>query len=209
MPVSRRELARLAYAAALVRPIGATRVDARLIVRVRVMLDQGVHGAKGLDASEVARFSTYQDKAERDFAISGIAFELECTEGAFLRKQGYSEIPSRFMDARAINLFVTDSLGYDVDRERTGGCSTGPTRAGTRFAADPFYKTFLGLSQAGEMTLEHEYAHHFTLDTSKRPTATGNVWADLRNDYWLWRQRRGARIPEFRVCTKAVWAMPA
>ena len=52
----------------------------------------------------------------------------------------------------------------------------------------------------------HEYAHHFTLDTAGKSTVKGNFWADLRNDYWLWRQRRGTAIAEFRACAGAEWA---
>jgi hypothetical protein len=105
-----------------------------------------------------------------------------------------------------INVFVTDSLGYDIDRDRTGGCSMGPRPRGPRFGGDPFFKIFLGLREAGESTLAHEYAHHFSLDTQRRPTSAGNFWADLRNDYWLWRQRHGVPILEFRACANSEWA---
>jgi hypothetical protein len=104
---------------------------------------------------------------------------------------------------------VTDALGYDIDRDRTGGCSMGPRPPNRRSGGDPFYKTFLGLRDAHTTTLPHEYAHHFTLDTQRRPTAAGNLWADLRNDYWLWLQRRGMRIMEFRACANAEWARQA
>ena len=69
-----------------------------------------------------------------------------------------------------------------------------------------FYKTYLGLREAGPNTLLHEYAHHFCLDTKTSRDAVGNFWADMRNDYWLWRQRHGAIIPEFRACAGAEWA---
>jgi hypothetical protein len=105
-----------------------------------------------------------------------------------------------------INLFVTVTLGYDIDRDRTGGVSMGPRPASRQAGAYPFYTTYYGLRDAGENTLEHEYAHHFTLDTRHRPGAAGNFWADVRNDYWLWRQRQGAAIPEFRACAGAPWA---
>ena len=112
------------------------------------------------------------------------------TEGAYLRQQGYSEIPEKFLTLKAINLFVTESLGYDIDKDRTGGCSIGPRPRRPGFSPDPFYKIFLGLNDTGEKVLPHEYAHHFTLDTRRQPTVMRNSWADLRNDYWLWRQRQ-------------------
>jgi len=100
---------------------------------------------------------------------------------------------------------VTLSLGYDIDRDRTGGSSSGPRPRGPRTAPQPYYTTFLGLLYADNTTLVHEFAHHFTLDTSRRPTGGANLWADLRNDYWLWRQRHGAPIAEFRACVGAPW----
>ena len=170
------------------------------------MFDRGAHSGKGLDSTEIAAFRICQERARADYAVSGIYFDLRYTDGAYLRRQGYSEIPSQFLVLKAINLFVTFTLGYDVDRDRTGGASSGPRPRYRGVAADPFYKTFLGLRDASEFTLEHEYAHHFTLDTTRNPTAAGNFWADLRNDYWLWRQRHGAPIPEFRACANAPWA---
>ena len=177
-----------------------------IVISVNAMLDQGAHSGKGLGESEISKFKAYQEKARREYATSGILFEVRVVEGAFLRKQGYSQIPSRFLARGTINLFVTDTLGYDIDRDRTGGCSIGPLPPGPRFGRDPFYKTFLGLREAGETTLAHEYAHHFTLDTRRNPSATGNFWADLRNDYWLWRQRHGVPIMEFRACANSEWA---
>ena len=35
-----------------------------------------------------------------------------------------------------INLFVTDTLGYDIDRDRTGGCLMGPLPPGRRSGGD-------------------------------------------------------------------------
>ena len=142
-------------------------------------------------------------KARREYAASGIRFDLRMVEGAYLRTQGYSEIPSNFLAGKMINLFVTDTLGYDIDRDRTGGCSMGPRPPAPKIGGDRYFKTFLGLREASEATLEHEYAHHFTLDTLERPTAAANLWADLRNDYWLWRQRHGVPILEFRRCANA------
>ena len=188
---------------------GAAGSAARLrsiIVSVRVLFDQGAHSGKGLSQSEIATFNRYQEKASREFAISGIFFEVQTVPGAYLRTQGYSEIPERFLARRAINVFVTETLGYDIDRDRTGGCSTGPHPRTPRFAPDPFYKTFLGLKDASDTTLPHEYAHHFTLDTTRNPTVAGNVWSDLRNDFWLWRQRHGASIAAFRACVNSEWA---
>jgi len=177
-----------------------------IVVSVNVLLDQGAHSGKGLGPAERAAFNGYQEKARREYAISGIFFELRVVEGAFLRKQGYSDIPEKFLTRRVINLFVTDTLGYDIDRDRTGGCSIGPRQRGPHSAPDPYYRTFLGLRDARETTLEHEYAHHLTLDTQRNPTAAGNFWADLRIDYWLWRQRHGAPIEDFRACAHSEWA---
>jgi hypothetical protein len=167
---------------------------------------QGAHSGKGLGDGELSAFKYYQEKARREYATSGIRFEVHVTEGAYLRTQGYAEIPTKFLVGKTINLFVTDTLGYDIDKDRTGGCSIGPHPPAPRYGGDRFYKTFLGLKDAGEKTLSHEYAHHFTLDTRRNPSATGNFWADLRNDYWLWRQRHGVPIPEFRACASSEWA---
>lgn len=177
-----------------------------LAIGVSVMLDRGAHSARGLDESEIAKFKQYQEKARREYATSGILFDVRFVEGAYLRTQGYSEIPEKFLARKMINLFVTDTLGYDIDRDRTGGCSVGPRPRGPRSAPDPFYNTFLGLRDASDTTLAHEYAHHFTLDTLRNPTMTGNVWADLRNDFWLWQQRHGVPILQFRACAHSEWA---
>jgi hypothetical protein len=101
----------------------------------------------------------------------------------------------KFLVRGTLNLLVTDALGYDIDRDRTGGCSMGPLPPSRRSGGDPFYRTFLGLRDA-----------HVTLDTRRRPTAAGNLWADLRNDYWLWLQRHGMPILEFRACAHSEWA---
>lgn len=177
-----------------------------IVITVNAMFDAGAHSGNGLDAREIEKFRSLQDNARREFAVSGIVFDLRFTEGAFLRKQGYSEIAGRPLSRSAINLFVTDSLGYDIDRDRTGGCSIGPLLRSRHSGGDPFYKTFLGLRDASENTLPHEYAHHFTLDTKRNPTSVGNFWADLRNDYWLWRQRHGVPVMEFRACAHSEWA---
>ena len=170
------------------------------------MLDRGAHFGKGLAEDQIARFRYLQEKARREYATSGIRFDVHVLEGAYLRQQGYSEIPSKFLARGTINLFVTESLGYDIDRDRTGGCSMGPRAPSRRSGGDPFYKSFLGLREAGENTLAHEYAHHFTLDTRRNPTAARNIWADIRNDYWLWLQRHGMAIMEFRACATSEWA---
>jgi len=177
-----------------------------IVISVQAMLDRGAHSGKGLAEGEIARFRYFQEKARREFATSGIRFDVHVLEGAYLRQQGYSEIPSKFLALRTINLFVTESLGYDIDRDRTGGCSMGPRPPSRRSGGDPFYKSFLGLREAGENTLAHEYAHHFTLDTRRSPAAARNFWADIRNDYWLWLQRHGMAIMEFRACATSEWA---
>jgi hypothetical protein len=178
-----------------------------IIISVSVMFDRGAHSGKGLSDREQALFRSHQERARREYATSGIVFDLRYIEGAYLRTQGYSEIPEKFLTPKTINLFVTGSLGYDVDKDRTGGSSTGPHGAGPHGGGrDPFYKTFLGLTEAHDNTLVHEYAHHFTLDTQHNPTGAGILWADVRNDYWLWRQRHGVPIAAFRACAAAEWA---
>jgi hypothetical protein len=177
-----------------------------IAISVNVMFDRGAHSGRGLADTEISRFKAFQDKAGRNYGVSGIHFDLRMTDGAYLRQQGYSELPEKFLTRAAINLFVTGTLGYDIDRDRTGGCSMGPRPLSRQSGGDPFYKTFLGLREAGDTTLEHEYAHHFSLDTRKRPTAAGNFWADLRNDYWIWLQRHGVSIMAFRACAGSPWA---
>ena len=191
--MNRRDFMALGFAAAVGGP---------LTVRVQVLFDRGAHGGKGLTGRETALFTAFQAKAQHEYAVSGIRFDLSYLEGAYLRQQGYSEIPDQFLSVSAINLFVTESLGYNIDKDRTGGCSMGPRRPSRRSGGDPTYKTFLGLREAHDTTLPHEYAHHFTLDTQHRPSAAGNLWADLRNDSWLWRQRRtNRRVPAVRRAT--------
>ena len=177
-----------------------------ILVSINLMFDAGAHSRNGLTAAEISTFERYQENARREFATSGIHFEIRRTEGAYLRQQGYSEIPDKFLAHRTINVFVTETLGYDIDRDRTGGSSVGPRPRSHFAAADPFYKTFLGLREASETTLAHEYAHHFALDTQKSASAAKNFWTDLRNDYWLWRQRHGTPIEGFRGCAGAEWA---
>jgi hypothetical protein len=177
-----------------------------IVISVLVMFDRGAHKAHGLSPRERATFKLYQDQASREFATSGIVFDLHFTEDAFVRDEGYSEIPEKFLVKNAINLLVTDRLGYDIDKERTGGCSFGPQPISKMSGGNPYYTTFLGLNDASAKTLLHEYAHHFTLDTQKKPKSGGNSWADIRNNYWLWRQRHGSPIPEFRACANLKWA---
>jgi hypothetical protein len=177
-----------------------------IIVCVNVLLDGWAHSGKGLNADELSTFRRDQESARREFAISGILFDLHFVEEAYLRTQGYSEIPEKFLQPKMINLFVTSTLGYDIDKDRTGGCSIGPRPRRPGFAGDRYYKTFLGLKDASETTLAHEYAHHFSLDTRRNPTMMRNSWADLRNNYWLWQQRRGTPIPQFRACATSEWA---
>lgn len=182
-----------------------------ILIRVHALLDRAAHSGNGLNQREIAAFMRYQERALREYSISGIRFDIQTVDGAYLRTQGYSEIPDKFLARKAINLFVTETLGYDIDTSRSGGCSIGPSTGGPhprgpRSPGDPYYKIFLGLKDAGETTLRHEYAHHFTLDTTRNPTIAGNVWADFRNEYWLWRQSRGIPILQFRACAHAEWA---
>ena len=179
-----------------------------LVISVHVLFDQAAHSGKGLGEAERSKFHAFQNKAAREYANSGIEFELDYLEGAFSRKQGYSEIPDQFIAPGKINIFVTGTLGYDSDRSRTGGSSIGPRPSGPGLKGNRFYITFLGLNEASESTLAHEYAHHFALDTRNSRSISGNFWTDLRNDYWLWRQRHGVPISGFRSCSNAEWARP-
>lgn len=205
-PVARREFIALWSAGSAFLTLSGRQALKPIVISVHAMFDRGAHSGKGLGDRELSVFKSYQDEASREYSTSGILFDLRVVEGAYLKSQGYSEIPEKFLARESINLLVTDTLGYDIDRDRTGGCSIGPRPRGPRVAADPFYKTFLGLREATERTLVHEYAHHFTLDTTRNPTVAGNLWADLRNDYWLWRQRHGVPILQFRACANARWA---
>src|SRR5580700_9122316 len=84
-----------------------------IVIRLHVLLDQGAHSGKGLADAEVSKFQRYQEEARREFATSGILFDVHFVEGAYLRTQGYSVIPDKFLARGVINLFVTDRLGYD------------------------------------------------------------------------------------------------
>jgi len=201
MDLSRREFAAWAAASA---GVGQSRRP--LIVRVQVLFDAGAHLARGLTEREISQFYDWQQEARREYVHSGILFDLHARYGAYMRQQGYSAIPDQFLSPVMINVFVTPSLGYDIDKDRTGGCSIGPRAPDRHSGGNPFYITFLGLSDARVTTLPHEYAHHFTLDTRHNTGVAGNFWADLRNDYWLWRQRHGEPIPEFRACAGSPWA---
>ena len=153
-PLQRRQFILLGAAGAQALP--------PLVVRVHVMFDQGAHEGRGLSASERAQFGRYQENARREFAVSGLLFDVCTIEGAYLRTQGYSEIPGQFLALGRINVFVSNTLRYDVDRDRTGGASQGPYPSRPGLPGNRVYKTFLGLREAGENTLAHEYAHHFT-----------------------------------------------
>ncbi|MBV9769449.1 MAG: hypothetical protein JOZ32_07750 [Bryobacterales bacterium] len=204
--IRRREFLFSAIAGANAIVLNAGEALRPIVISVHAMLDRGAHSGKGLRDSEIALFKICQEKARREYAVSGIHFDVRTVEGAYIRQQGFSEIPDKFLARGTINLFVTDTLGYDIDRDRTGGCSVGPHPRRGRFAGDPFYETFLGLSDANEGTLAHEYAHHFTLDTKRKSTWLSNSWADFRNNYWLWLQRRGVPIMAFRACANSEWA---
>lgn len=148
-----------------------------------------------------------QAAADRHFEHSGLRFDVRTIEKAYLRLQGNARIADTFLAPDRINVFVTASLPYDLDRQRTGGASVGPYARGPMFPGNRYYQTFLGLADAGANTLEHEYAHHLTLDTSQAAGPAGNFWSDLRNDYWLWRQRSGASIEAFRRCQATPFAV--
>jgi len=190
----------------LVGRAGPAIMLAPIVVSVRVLFDAGARSGRGLVANDCGKFLHHQEVARREFAASGIHFQVEYISGAYLRTQGYSEIPDQFLALGRINVFVSDTLRLDVDSQRTGGASVGPWPSRPGVSGNRFYKTFFGLREAGGNTLGHEYAHHLARDTTESPSTTGNLWADFRNDYWLWRQRRGAAIEGFRVCADLPWA---
>lgn len=180
----------------LLLPLAAAAAGPTLTIFVQVLFDQGVNDRRGLNAAQRAQFWSMQEQARREFAVSGIRFDVRVTEGAYLRTQGYSVIPDQFLARGRVNVFVTDTLRLDVDSQRTGGASSG----------GPVYRTLIGLREAHPGTLAHEYAHHLAGDTARPASLKANFWADLRNDYWLWRQRRGTPIAEFRGCAGSAWA---
>ena len=169
-----------------------------IVVGVNVMFDQAAHAAKGLTADEIALFHSYQGRAAQEFGISGIRFDLHYTEGAYLREQGFADIPDKFLLRGTINLFVTESLRYDLDHDRTGGCSIGPRPRGPGIAPDPFYKTFLGLKDARWTTLPHEYAHHFVLDTQRCVNGTESRFPNSKPA----RTRNGQRLRDSVTSTQ-------
>ena len=205
LPLARRDflLAGLAVAG---NPVCAAQPVRPILVSVHVMFDLGAHSGKGLADNEIALFHTYQERARREYAASAIHFDVQIELGALPAPTGYTEVPDRILVVKMINVFVTDTPGYDVDRNRTGGCSVGPRPRTQSTPPEPFYQTFLGLKEANGATLPHEYAHHFCLDTKQNRTWASNLWADLGNDYWLARQRHGVPIPAFRACASSEWA---
>jgi len=205
-PLARRDFIFAGFASVSGAALTAAQPLRPILVSVNVMFDRGAHSGKGLDDHEMALFHAYQERARREYAASAIHFDVQIELGAYLRQQGYTEIPDKFLVPKMINVFVTDTLGYDVDRNRTGGCSAGPHPRTKTSPPDPFYKILLGLNEANGATLPHEYAHHFCLDTKQNRTWASNLWADFRNDYWLARQRHGAPIPAFRACANSEWA---
>lgn len=68
-----------------------------MIISVHVMFDQGAHSGQGLGDRERSKFHAFQEKTAREYAISGIQFELDYLEGDYSRKQGFSEIPDKFL----------------------------------------------------------------------------------------------------------------
>ena len=144
-----------------------------IVISVQAMFDKGAHSGKGLGEGELSKFRNYQEKARREYATSGIRFDIRVLEGGYLRQQGYSEIPPKFLAPGTINLFVTDTLGYDIDRDRTGGCSIGPRPPSRRSGGDPFYKTFLGLRDATpRWYMSMRITSLWTRDEIQRPPAT-------------------------------------
>lgn len=201
--IRRRDLATLAA-----WPFSRPQPLPPILVRLSILYDAAAHNNTGLSGVERQRFEQLLKRARAEYAVSSLLLRENYVEGAFLRTQGYSEIPERFLTPATINIFVSSSLAYDVDRNRTGGASIGPHGRAPQTSENRFYKTFIGLREASDGTLAHELAHHFTLDTRRNPTPAANLFADLKIDWWLWRQRHGNPIPEFRACANLEWARP-
>src|ERR1700686_4108120 len=134
--IRRRDFMAFGVAGARVVPLRSTESLRPIVISVNVMLDRGAHSGKGLGDSEISLFRAHQERARREYATSGIRFEIHVAEGAYLRQQGYSEIPDKFLAVKMINLLVTDTLSYDIDKDRTGGCSIGPRPRKGRFPGD-------------------------------------------------------------------------
>ena len=58
-----------------------------VIVKVHVLFDQAAHAGKGLTPAELALFHQQQQTCSREYAASGIQFDLHFTSGAYLRQQ--------------------------------------------------------------------------------------------------------------------------
>jgi len=101
----------------------------------------GAHPEKVCGESELAAFKRYQEKARREYAISGILFDFHVVEGAYLRTQDTQRSLRSFLAPKMINLLSPIRFGYDIDRDRTGGCSIGPRPRRPGFAGDLFYKS--------------------------------------------------------------------
>jgi hypothetical protein len=142
-----------------------------LVITVQAMFDQGAHSGKGLKVKpNFPSSGTFRKRRAANTPPVESASMFACWKGLICGSKATRK-SLRNSWRGAINLFVTDTLGYDIDRDRTGGCSMGPRPPSRRSGGDPFYKTFLGLRDARDTTLAHEYAHHFTLDTRRNPTA--------------------------------------
>ena len=127
-----------------------------VIVTVQAMFDQGAHSGKGLGEAERSKFQAYQEKARRSMPPAESSSRYTRSKALICGSKDTRksfEIPGA---GARINLFVTDTLGYDIDRDRTGGCSMGPRPPSRRSGGDPFYKSFLGLRDAHDTTLPHE-----------------------------------------------------
>lgn len=105
----RREF--LAAAGAALLPSASSNPVTPIVITVQVLFDRGARSGYGLRDDEIATFRRYQDRARREYAVSGIVFDVRAPQSAHLRTQGYLEIPDRFLSRNAINLFVTATLG--------------------------------------------------------------------------------------------------
>ena len=93
-----------------------------LIIGVQAMLDLGAHSIRKRRAANAP-------------PVEFVSMFV-CWKGLICGSKDNSEIPSKFLARGMINLFVTDTLGYDIDRDRTGGCLMGPLPPGRRSGGD-------------------------------------------------------------------------
>jgi len=166
-----------------------------LTVQVKFILDSSANKSRGLTHHDLTKLSAQRETARRNFARSALHFAETFTNGRYdVPKDGPSPLPLLYLATNCINVVVTDTLGYDIDRHRNGGASAGPPST-----KGPYYITFLGMRDSSGSTLEHEYGHHLSGDTDRRPPAPPrDTWYDLKVDFRLLWQANAGPVTQFR-----------